>query len=136
GSLTVPTVMVGLRADQNTVACQMSSSLSQAMSTVGFTGYFDACTYDESSMHVCPFIPGSSFTGLMGGINQNGNTYLCYNPAHYLPAILSGPACNPSVAQSSSLEGFDDGPENAVDGNTDGWFWNGSVTHTNNAGDV
>jgi len=136
GVLIVPTVMVGLRADQNTVACQMSSPLSLARSTLGFSNYFDRCTYDSASMHVCPFIPGGPFTSMMGGINQSDGTYLCYNPAHYVPAILSGPACNPAASQSSDLIGLDSGAGNAVDGNTDGNFWDGSVTHTDNAGDV
>jgi hypothetical protein len=124
------TVMVGFHAALNTALCQRSTSLAASQLTLGVSAYNDVCTYDGSSMHVCPFISGAPFTSQLGGINQTDNTFKCLSPAYHLPAILSGPSCNPTAYQYLTLDGYDDGPENAVDGNTDGYFWAGSVTHT------
>jgi hypothetical protein len=135
-----PTLMVGFSASSNVALCQTSGALQGVWSTVGYTTYTDRCTYyDPSSysMHVCPHVPTNFWTtGFMGGYNQSDGTLTCLNPANLLPAILSGPACNPIAYQSTTLPGYDDGPENAVDGNTDENFWDGSVTHTyNNPGE-
>jgi hypothetical protein len=45
---------------------------------------------------------------------------------------LENLALNKSSWQSSNLPGYDAFANRANDGNTDGWFWNGSVTHTSN----
>jgi len=126
-------VMVGFHADLNTVACQSSTVLTSTVN--GSTSYVDRCTYDDTRMHVCPFVLGAA-TGLMAGYNETDNSLICLNPANQIPAILSGPGCNPVAHQSSSLAGLNDGPQLAVDGNTDGNFWDKSVTHSNcNLGD-
>jgi hypothetical protein len=122
-------VMVGFHAGANTAACQISTVL--ATLSNASVPYVDRCTYDATSMRVCPFQLGG-VTSVLGGIDQNNNNALtCLNPNDLIPAILSGPACRPIVQQSSSLPGFNDGPDLAVDGNTDGNFWHGSVTHSN-----
>ena len=133
--MTVPTVMVGFHPALNTAACQRTSASASAVATLGLTKYVDRCTYDgTASMRSCPFLPTGSATSHLAGINQSDNTFTCLNPAHYIPAILSGPACNPSGFHFPGLDTYDDGPGNALDGNTDGQFWNGSVTHTTGSG--
>jgi hypothetical protein len=135
-----PSLMVGFSASSNTALCQASATLEATETNVGYATYVDRCTYydpSSTSMHVCPHVPTSfTTTGFMAGYNQGDGTLTCLNPANFLPAILSGPACNPIAYQSSSLPPYDDGPEKAVDGNTDENFWDGSVTHTyNNPGE-
>jgi hypothetical protein len=128
-----PTLMVGFHADLNRVACQTSITFDIANGTTGSTTYIDRCTYDNSSssMRVCPYLAApSTSTAFMAGYDQTNSTLRCVNPANLLPAFLSGPACNPVADQFPTLGGYDDGPENAVDGNLDGDFTHGSVTHT------
>jgi alpha-L-fucosidase 2 len=57
-----------------------------------------------------------------------GTEYLTLAEVRVLRATTSNLALNKAASQSST--GWDGAASRAVDGNTDGSFWDGSVTHT------
>jgi hypothetical protein len=87
-------------------------------------------------------IPSPSMVIAAGGaqgryvrVQLTGTNYLSLAEVQVIgifAPVIPNLALNKAATQSSTLAGYaTDGPGSAVDGNTDGNFFNGSVTHTN-----